>query len=49
MLGATQARALVDEVSVPPHPSELSPEGKRDWRIGVELIRTCMETHKTKT
>lgn len=49
MLGATQARAVAEEVSIPPHPSELTPEGKRDWRVGVELIRTCMETHKTKT
>ncbi|THH04887.1 hypothetical protein EW145_g5199 [Phellinidium pouzarii] len=49
MLGATTAGALVENVSVPPHPSELSPEAKRDWRVGVELIRTCMETHKTVT
>ncbi|KAH8119714.1 glycoside hydrolase [Phellopilus nigrolimitatus] len=49
MLGATTAGALVEEVSVPPRPAELSPEGRRDWRVGVELIHTCMETHKTAT
>ncbi|KAI5115464.1 hypothetical protein M0805_006169, partial [Coniferiporia weirii] len=49
MLGATTAGALVEDVSIPPHPSQLSPEAKRDWRVGVELIRTCMETHKTAT
>jgi mannosyl-oligosaccharide alpha-1,2-mannosidase len=49
MLGATTTRSLVDHVSVPPRASELSQEGKRDWRVGTELIRTCMETHKTAT
>ncbi|OCB89004.1 glycoside hydrolase [Sanghuangporus baumii] len=49
MLGATTAGALKENVSIPPHPSELSPDAKRDWRVGVELIRTCMLTHKTQT
>ncbi|EJC98796.1 glycoside hydrolase [Fomitiporia mediterranea MF3/22] len=49
MLGAATAGAMTDEISIPPHPSQLTPEAKRDWRIGVELIRTCMVTHKTKT
>ena len=49
MLGATTAGAMVEDVSFPPHPSELTPEAKRDWGVGVELIRTCMQTHKTKT
>lgn len=49
MLGATTSGALVDKVSIPPKPSELSAEGRRDWRTGVELIKTCMETHRTAT
>lgn len=49
MLGATTAGALVETVSIPPLPSELSAEAKRDWKVGIELIRTCMETHETKT
>lgn len=49
MLGATTSGAVGDEVSIPPHPVELTPEAKRDWRVGVELIRTCMATHKTRT
>lgn len=49
MLGATTSGSLVEHVSVPPRYGELSPEGRRDWRVGVELIRTCMETHNTAT
>ena len=49
MLGATTAGAVAENVTIPPHPTQLTPDGKRDWRIGVELIRTCMETHKTQT
>jgi len=49
MLGATTSGSLVEQVSVPPRYGELSPEGRRDWRVGVELIRTCMETHNTAT
>ena len=49
MLGATTAGAVVDHVSVPPLPSELSADGRRDWLTGVELIKTCLATHDTKT
>ena len=49
MLGATTAGALIADVTVPPRPEQLTPEAKRDWRVVVELIRTCMETHKTAT
>ena len=49
MLGATTARAVVDQVSIPPKASELTREGRRDWRVGAELVRTCMETHNTAT
>jgi len=49
MLGASTAGALVDRVSVPPLPHELSEQAKRDWLTGVELVKTCMATHDTKT
>ncbi|KAG8219339.1 glycoside hydrolase [Butyriboletus roseoflavus] len=49
MLGATTAGALVDRVSIPPLPSELSEHAKRDWLTGVELVKTCMATHDTRT
>ncbi|KAF9235130.1 glycoside hydrolase family 47 protein [Melanogaster broomeanus] len=49
MLGATTSGAVVDHVSVPPLPHELSEQGKRDWLTGVELIKTCMATHDTQT
>ncbi|KIJ09928.1 glycoside hydrolase family 47 protein [Paxillus involutus ATCC 200175] len=49
MLGATTSGALVDHVSVPPLPFELSAQGQRDWLTGVELIKTCMATHDTQT
>jgi hypothetical protein len=38
-----------DVVSVPPRADELSDIGRRDWTTGIELIRTCMATHDTKT
>jgi len=49
MLGATQTGALVQPVSVPPRPEELSEKGMRDWQTGVELVKTCMHTHDTAT
>ncbi|TFK23715.1 glycoside hydrolase family 47 protein [Coprinopsis marcescibilis] len=49
MLGAVTAGALIDNVSVPPHSSELSETGKRDWTVGYELIETCMDTYDTAT
>ncbi|EGN93776.1 glycoside hydrolase family 47 protein [Serpula lacrymans var. lacrymans S7.3] len=49
MLGATTSGALVHPVSVPPRPEELTEQGKRDWKTGIELIRTCMATHDTQT
>lgn len=49
MLGATTSGAVVNQVSVPPLPNELSPQGKRDWLTGVELIKTCLATHNTQT
>jgi endoplasmic reticulum Man9GlcNAc2 1,2-alpha-mannosidase len=49
MLGATRTGTLVHSVSVPPRDSELSATGKRDWKTGVELVKTCMDTHDTAT
>jgi endoplasmic reticulum Man9GlcNAc2 1,2-alpha-mannosidase len=49
MLGATRTGALVHPVSVPPQDGELSEKGKRDWKTGVELVKTCMDTHDTAT
>ncbi len=49
LLSATRAGSLVKNVSVPPRAEELSDVGQRDWTTGVELIRTCMATHDTKT
>jgi len=46
MLGATDG----GHADVPPKPEQFSTAGQqRDWNTGVELIKTCMETHKSKT
>lgn len=49
LLSATNAGSMVPNVSVPPLGEELSDVGRRDWTTGIELIRTCMATHDTKT
>ena len=49
MLGAVQSAAFVDRASVPPQEKELNPYGWKDWKIGKELIKTCMKTHDTAT
>ncbi|KAJ7784540.1 glycoside hydrolase [Mycena metata] len=49
LLGATTVGALVHPVSVPPKPEELSESGMRDWKTGINLIKTCMDTHNTAT
>ncbi|KAL0954028.1 hypothetical protein HGRIS_005182 [Hohenbuehelia grisea] len=49
MLGATTSGARSSTVSVPPRMEELSPQGQRDWKTGVELLETCMYTHETET
>jgi len=49
MLGATTAGSLVRPVSIPPLPTELTETGKRDWKTGVELVKTCIATHDTAT
>ncbi len=49
MLGAVTSGAVSLPASVPPRPSQLTPNGWRDWKTGVELIETCMQTHDTTT
>ncbi|EIN14259.1 glycoside hydrolase [Punctularia strigosozonata HHB-11173 SS5] len=49
MLGAVTSGALISPVSIPPKMSELTDQGKRDWKSGVELVRTCWNTHDTAT
>lgn len=49
LLSATRAGSLGEDVSVPPRAEELSDVGRRDWTTGIELIRTCMATHDTKS
>ncbi|KAJ7069712.1 glycoside hydrolase [Mycena amicta] len=49
MLGATTTGALVHPVSIPPRPEELTEQGKRDWKTGMSLVKTCMDTHDTAT
>lgn len=42
LLGVTEGRSL--------NPRAISSlAAKKDWRVGEELTRTCMDTHKTKT
>ncbi|KAJ4489220.1 glycoside hydrolase [Lentinula lateritia] len=49
MLGATITGASTLPVSIPPRQSEFMDHGKRDWKDGVELIKTCVDTHDTLT
>ncbi|KAF5312213.1 hypothetical protein D9619_003686 [Psilocybe cf. subviscida] len=49
MLGATTTGATGDNVSVPPRPSELTSSAQKDWKVGYELLETCIDTYKTAT
>lgn len=49
MLGAVTTGAVDYPTSIPPRTDELTPQGKRDWVSGAELVRTCMKTHETAT
>ena len=49
MLGATTTESIVSLVSTPPLARELTEAGQKDWKLGVELINTCMDTHETAT
>ncbi|KIJ25206.1 glycoside hydrolase family 47 protein, partial [Sphaerobolus stellatus SS14] len=45
LLGATDGA----HASVPPNQKEFDSIEARDWETGVELIKTCMATHDTRT
>lgn len=45
MLGATEGA----QMTVPPQFQDFSRSQARDWRTGVDLIKTCLTTHETKT
>ncbi|KXN85750.1 Mannosyl-oligosaccharide 1,2-alpha-mannosidase MNS3, partial [Leucoagaricus sp. SymC.cos] len=51
MLGAVTADPRVQrhKVSRPPSPEQLSEYGIRDWKLGSELLKTCLHTHDTVT
>ncbi|KAF8798349.1 glycoside hydrolase family 47 protein [Phlegmacium glaucopus] len=49
MLGATTTGSIASSVSTPPLASELSESGQKDWKLGYEIINTCMDTHETAT
>jgi endoplasmic reticulum Man9GlcNAc2 1,2-alpha-mannosidase len=49
MLGAVTTEAKTAHVSLPPHPSELTEVGTRDWLTGRALIETCMDTYNSST
>ena len=49
MLGAITTEPIVSSVSTPPLARELTEAGQKDWKLGVELINTCMDTHGTAT
>lgn len=54
LLGAVSTRGggKYEWASVPPTEEELSMgDGRaaRDWKTGLDLLNTCMETHKTET
>jgi hypothetical protein len=51
MLGAVSANPKVprNKISHPPGAEQLSVEGLRDWKIGSELLKTCLHTHDTAT
>jgi len=49
MLGATTTESVASPVSVPPLASELTETGQKDWKLGFELINTCMDTYESAT
>lgn len=49
MLGATTTGSIASPVSTPPLASELTESAQKDWKLGFELINTCMDTYETAT
>ena len=46
MLGATTTGAH-GAVSVPPQPGEFTATGESDWKLGVDLVDTCIDTYES--
>lgn len=49
MLGATTTGIRGSHVSRPPKAGELNKAAREDWVLGEEILRTCLETHRTAT
>jgi len=49
MLGAATTGSRGAHVSRPPVSAELTVNARVEWTVGEELLRTCVETHKTAT
>jgi len=49
MLGAVRTGMRGTRVSRPPKSPELSKAARDEWNLGEELLRTCIETHRTAT
>ncbi|KAJ3572182.1 hypothetical protein NP233_g3263 [Leucocoprinus birnbaumii] len=51
LLGAVTAEPRVQrhKISRPPSPEQLSDLGLRDWKLGSEILKTCLHTHDTAT
>ncbi|KIK71631.1 hypothetical protein GYMLUDRAFT_101804, partial [Collybiopsis luxurians FD-317 M1] len=45
MLSATITVDFVSPLLIPPRPTEFVEHVKRDWKDGVELVKTCMHMH----
>lgn len=46
MLGATTTGAY-GPVSVPPKTGELTATGESDWKLGLDLVDTCVDTYES--
>ena len=49
MLGATTTGIRGSHVSRPPKDGELNNVAREDWALGEEILRTCLDTHRTAT
>jgi len=49
MLGATTTGVRGSHVSRPPKDGELNNVAREDWALGEEILRTCLDTHRTAT
>ena len=49
MLSVTTTEAIHEMVPLPPRPEQLTPTGWKDWKLGVEFLKTCVDTYDTAT